>query len=59
VRHFAAFAVGWMNVAVGVGPEGAVVVEENTGVPVSHVMDPPQAAPGSGVSSHVQEAYGK
>ena len=31
-------------------------VEENTGVPVSHVipLDPPQRSPGSGVPSQVQ-----
>jgi hypothetical protein len=56
LRHFATLAVGWMYVAVGVGPEGAVV-EEKTGVPVSHAIDPPQAAPGSGVPSQVQEDY--
>jgi hypothetical protein len=39
---------------VEVGPEA---VEERTGVPVSHAMDPPQAAPGSGVPLHVQEDY--
>jgi uncharacterized protein (DUF1501 family) len=72
LRHFAALAVGWMNVAVEVGPEGpvvvvvvvvevgpegpVVVVVERGGVPVSHAMDPPQASPGSGVPSHVQVA---
>jgi hypothetical protein len=58
LRHFAELAVGWMYVAVGVGPEGPVVVVERTGVPVSHAMDPPQASPGSGVPSHVQVACG-
>jgi hypothetical protein len=57
VRHFAELALGWMywfGVGVPVGPEGAV---ENTGVPVWHAMEPPQAAPGSGVPLHVQEDY--
>lgn len=51
VRHFAELTVGWMYVAVAVGPDGAV--EEKTGVPVWHGMAPPHAAPGSGVPSHV------
>jgi hypothetical protein len=32
VRHFAELTVGWMYMAVGVGPDGAI--EEKTGVPV-------------------------
>lgn len=66
LRHLEALAVGCTDVAVGVGPEVVVVVvvdvevavpvvEEKTGVPVSHAMDPPQTSPGSGVPSHVQE----
>jgi hypothetical protein len=51
----------WFGVGVGVGPDVVVVVvvvvEENTGVPVSHAIEPPQAAPGSGVPSQVQEDY--
>lgn len=50
----------WFGVGVGVGPEDAVVVVEvKTGVPVSHRMEPPQAAPGTGVPSQVQEAYAR
>jgi len=41
--------------ALGVEEGGAVVVEEKTGVPVLHAILPPQASPGSGVPSHVQE----
>lgn len=63
VRHFSALRLGWMywfGVGVGVGPEDAVVVVEvKTGVPVSHGMEPPQAAPGIGVPSQVQEAYAR
>jgi hypothetical protein len=39
-------------VVVGMG-----VPLRRIGVPVSHVMDPPQAAPGSGVPSQVHEAW--
>jgi hypothetical protein len=47
--------VGPEDVGVEVGPE--VAVEEKTGVPVSHAMEPPQASPGSGVPLHVQDDY--
>jgi hypothetical protein len=65
LRHLAELALGWkywFGVGVGVGPDVVVVVvvvvvEENTGVPVSHAIEPPQAAPGSGVPSQVQEDY--
>jgi hypothetical protein len=61
VRHLPELALGWMywfgvGVGVAVGPEGAVVVEK-TGVPVWHAIEPPQAAPGSGLPLHVQDDY--
>jgi hypothetical protein len=56
--------VGPEDVGVEVGPEDVgvevgleVAVEEKTGVPVLHVMEPPQASPGSGVPLHVQDDY--